>query len=196
MSEQKENLVKILWSFLSIVLSILLFFSAIFIIYANEMIIDKSSKMTNAQEKEYYNSVFLGEYLKKASDYKVSISVWANNHSWDFSKWWIRLFWILWFWLALSLFLFPTFSSEPKDKLSAKAFVASVVFVPTFIILIKIYLFYKAWWFAVDFSWFTDRSWWWLSASDKFFILLFILLIFVALWLLYNHQQKEQEQKK
>ena len=179
MSEQKENLVKILWSFLSIVLSILLFFSAIFIIYANEMIIDKSSKMTNAQEREYYNSVFLGEYLKKASDYKVSISVWANNHSWDFSKWWIRLF-----------------SSEPKDKLSAKAFVASVVFVPTFIILIKIYLFYKAWWFAVDFSWFTDRSWWWLSASDKFFILLFILLIFVALWLLYNHQQKEQEQKK
>jgi hypothetical protein len=39
------------------------------------MIIDKSAKMTNAQEREYYNSVFLGEYLKKASDYKVSISV-------------------------------------------------------------------------------------------------------------------------
>lgn len=191
--ENTESLSKLLWSLLSIILSLFLFFSAFFIIYANELSISKNSKKTEIQKIEFYDKVFLWDYLKNVSDYKDSILIGSDNSE-NMTTWIIRFLWTFWLGFALTLFFIPIFSSEPKDKLSVKAFIVSIIIVPIFIIFLKLYKFYLSWWFLFDFSWLLSKNWW-LSMLDKIFIIIVIIFIFVVLWLLYNYMKKKQDEK-
>lgn len=189
MSERKEKLMNMLLTLLSIILSFFLLFVSFFVIYANEMIPEKNSK-TEIEKNIFYNEIFLWDYLKKTEDYKNSIM----ETQWEWwTKWIIRLFWIFCFWFALTLFFIPTFPNEEKDKLSVKAFILSVIVIPIFIILLKIYLFVLAWGFKFDFSFLTSKETWNLSILDKVFIIFVIIFIFIVIWYLYYYQKNKQK---
>ncbi len=195
MSEKSESFSNLIWTLISIILAIFLFLSSFFIIYANEMMVEKSEKKTKAQIEKFYSEIFLWSYVKKAYDYRNSV-VQAEN--WDGSaKWIIRLFWMFWFGFSLTLFFIPVFPQEPKDKLSIKAFGIAAVWVPAFIIILRLYLFYLAWWFKMDFSWIMRKpGWTGLSFYEKFLIIFAIVLVFVLLWYLYYYLKKKQSEGK
>lgn len=190
MKIKEENVSAFVW----ILLAIILFLSSFFLIYANEVILEKNDKKTRIQKIIYYRKLYFWESLQKMENYRNSIVLESNDAS-AATKWVIRLIWILWLWFSLSLFMFQIFPDREKEILVKKSFLYSFIWVILFIILLKIYLFYLAWWFKFDFSWFYNRPWWnWLSFSDKFIIIFIIVLIFIWVWALYNKKQKKDEE--
>lgn len=189
--EQKESFTKLLWTLLSIILAIFLFLSSFFIIYANEMMIERNLKTTKNEVEYFYENIILWDYIKKTYDYKNSIV--TSKDSDNTLKWAIRLLATFWFWFSLTLFFIPVFPREPKDSLSIKAFYISIIWVPIFILFLKLYLFYIWWWFNFSIWWLTDKPWWnWLSVIDKAFIIIFIIFIFIILWFLYYQINKKK----
>lgn len=193
MSDKKENLMKMLLILLSLILSIFLLFASFFIIYANEIIPDKSEKKTIRETSILYKKVFLWDYVKSIASYKNKIVTSEDKNSEIIVKWMIRIFWIFSLGFALTLLLIPVFPNEEKDSLAVKSFKISLVVIPIFIILIKIYLFYLSWWFNI--SWLIEKGNGWLSLIDKIFIIIFIILIFVVVWYIYYYKKKKEEEE-
>lgn len=194
MSDKKESVIKMLLVLLSLILSIFLLFGSFFMIYSNEVIPDRSEKKTIRETSILYKKVFLWDYVKATASYKNKIVTSEDKSSEFLVKWVIRIFWIFSLGFALTLLLIPVFPNEEKDNLAVKSFKISLIVIPVFIILIKIYLFYLAWWF--NFSWLVEKegSAWWLSVIDKFFIIILIVLAFVAVWYIYYYKKKREEE--
>lgn len=189
MKLQEEKVRSIVW----IILAFLLFLSSLFIIYANETILDKNDNKTRIQKKIYYSKLYFWDYLEKISDYKNSIVI-ENKDSETMTKWIVRIISILWLWFASSLFLLQIFPEKEKEFLVKKSFLYSFWIVFLLVIILKIYLFYLSWWFNFDFSWFFKKpDWWWLSFFEKLFIILIIILVFIWVWVLYNKKEKKDE---
>lgn len=191
----KESIIRLLLIFLSLVLALFLLFSSFFILYANEIIPDRSEKRTLLQNNILYKKTFLWKYVKQTASYKNRILTSEDKSSEFIVKWMIRIFWVLTLWFALTLFMIPTFPEEDKEKLATKSFKLALVIVPIFIIITKVYIFYLNWGFSFTLNWLFDKWNSWLSLIDKIFIIILIIFAFVFVWYLYYYKKRKEEEK-
>ena len=177
-------------SLVSVFIAILLFIGSFFVIYANEIILDKTEQKSKVETKMFYENFYFWNAIESISNYKNSV-IQKNDDS-TLVKWIIRLVWILWIGFAMSLFSIQIAKDKSKEDLVKKSFLFSAVWIVIFIILLKIYLFYLAWWFNIDLSFLTSKTVGTLSVSEKILIILLIIIAFAWLWYFYNYQQKKK----
>ena len=177
-------------SLVSVFIAILLFIGSFFVIYANEIILDKTEQKSKVETKMFYEKFYFWNAIESISNYKNSV-IQKNDDS-TLVKWIIRLVWILWIGFAMSLFSIQIAKDKSKEDLVKKSFLFSAVWIIIFIILLKIYLFYLAWWFNIDLSFLTSKTVGTLSVSEKILIILLIIIAFAWLWYFYNYQQKKK----
>lgn len=185
----QEKISSLIW----IILAILLFISSFFLIYSNEVILEKYDTKTKLSKNVYYSKFYFSKELKKTADYKNSV-VTNSEESWLMVKWLLRVIWFLWVWFAFSLISFQIFKETEKDYLVKKSFIFAIIWWIIFIILLKIYIFYINWWFNINLSWMSAKWQNWLSFLDKFYIISIIIIIFIFLWMLYNKIQNKSEE--
>lgn len=176
----------------SIFLALILFISSLFLIYANEIILDKNEKKSQIQEKIYYNKFYFWDMVEKLSDYKNSIVI-DSDDSENTSKWLARIIWFIWLWFSISLFMLQLLNwKKEKETIIKYSFFYTFVWLIIFIIFMKIYLFFLSGWFNLNFSKFFEKWNNWLSYFDKSFIIFLIIALFMFVWMIYWKLNKKE----
>lgn len=184
-------------SLVAFFLGIIFLICSFFLVYANEISLDKNAPKTRYEAQNYYSKFFLWEYLKKTADYKNSVLE-SENDSKSLINWVVRIIGIFGIWFAFSLFSIQIFKDSSKDMLVRKSFLYAFFLVLAMIIFLKVYIFYLNWGFNINlnFSWLSEKSHNSFSFSEQFLIIFIILTVFILVWMLYNYKLKKAEENR
>ena len=118
-------------SLVSVFIAILLFIGSFFVIYANEIILDKTEQKSKVETKMFYEKFYFWNAIESISNYKNSV-IQKNDDS-TLVKWIIRLVWILWIGFAMSLFSIQIAKDKSKEDLVKKSFLFSAIYLLQFV---------------------------------------------------------------